>query len=359
MIERPSLRELIRRTQQDLASRLEGDPFLKRSFESALAYVLAGMTHGLYGHQEYIGRQAVPNPDADEASILAWAHLFLEVPRMLATRAAGPATFTGAEGATIPEGAQAQVGEVLYEVTASATIAGGSAEVALKAVHAGAAGNASAGARCQLTMPIAGVDTVGAVGPNDIIGGTDDETIESVFARLSQRLANPSRGGGPGDFRAWVMETRGVDVKDAWEYPYRAGIGTVGVAFTVNSGGVDGGPVPKPEQLAAVYDYVMSKAPMAMRELVVVPLVGKPLVAHVKIEPLDTIVQELIKAAIEDLLETAVPEQPVLHSHLLTAIANTVGLRDWDLAAPEGDVIAGEAEIIVYDAASITFEEKT
>lgn len=355
MIERPSLRELIRRTQQDLASRLEGDPFLKRSFESALAYVLAGMTHGLYGHQEYIGRQAVPNPDADEASILAWAHLFLEVPRMLATRASGPATFTGSEGATIPEGAQAQVGEVLYEVTASATITGGSAEVSLKAVHAGAAGNASAGARCQLTMPIAGVDTVGAVGPTDIIGGTDDETIESVFTRLSQRLANPSRGGGPGDFRAWVMETPGVDVKDAWEYPYRAGIGTVGVAFTVSSGGVDGGPVPKPEQREAVYDHVMSKAPMAMRELVVVPLVGKPLVAHVRIAPYQPEIENAIRGNIADLLEGAVPEQPVLYSAILAAISGATGISNWYLDSPNADVPAGEAELIVYDANEVTF----
>ena len=66
MISRPPLPELLRRTQKDLASRLEGDPFLQRSFEAALAKVLAGLTHGLYGHQEHIGRQAVPNPDAED-----------------------------------------------------------------------------------------------------------------------------------------------------------------------------------------------------------------------------------------------------------------------------------------------------
>lgn len=358
MISRPPLPELLRRTQKDLASRLEGDPFLQRSFEAALAKVLAGLTHGLYGHQEHIGRQAVPNPDADELSILAWAQLFLDVPRKMATRATGQATFDGAEGATIPAGSQVQVGDALYEVTADGVVAGGNVAVSIKAVHAGASGNASEGARAQLTMPIAGIDTVGAVGPGDIVGGTDDETIESVFERLRQRLTRPSRGGGPGDFRAWVMETPGVSVKDAWEYRWRNGIGTVGVSFTVNAGGVDGGPVPTPEQRQLVHDYVMTQAPMAMRELVVVPLVGKPLVAHVLIAPFDAEARAHIRGSLAELLASAVPEQPVLHSHILAAIANTPGLADWDLDMPTADVPAGEAEIIIYDADSITFSEK-
>lgn len=356
MISRPPLPELLRRTQKDLASRLEGDPFLQRSFEAALAKVLAGLTHGLYGHQEHIGRQAVPNPDADELSILAWAQLFLDVPRKMATRATGQATFEGAEGATIPEGSQAQVGDALYEVTADGVVTGGSVAVSIKALHAGASGNAAEGARAQLTMPIAGIDTVGAVGPGDVIGGTDDETIESVFERLRQRLTRPSRGGGPGDFRAWVMETPGVSVKDAWEYRWRNGIGTVGVSFTVNAGGVDGGPVPTPEQRQLVHDYVMTQAPMAMRELVVVPLVGKPLVAHVRIAPSTPEIESAIRGSIADLLEGAVPEKPVLRSHILTAISSTPNLIDWSLDVPGGDVPASANELIVYSEGSITFE---
>lgn len=356
MISRPPLPELLRRTQKDLASRLEGDPFLQRSFEAALAKVLAGLTHGLYGHQEHIGRQAVPNPDADELSILAWAQLFLDVPRKMATRATGQATFEGAEGATIPAGSQVQVGDALYEVTADGVVTGGSVAVSIKSLHAGASGNAAEGARAQLTMPIAGIDTVGAVGPGDIVGGTDDETIESVFERLRQRLTRPSRGGGPGDFRAWVMETPGVSVKDAWEYRWRNGIGTVGVSFTVNAGGVDGGPVPTPEQRQLVHDYVMTQAPMAMRELVVVPLVGKPLVAHVLIAPFSTTVQNAVRGSLADLLENAVPEKPVLHSAIQTAIATTAGLDNWYLDVPKEDVPAGEAELIVYDESYVTFD---
>lgn len=356
MISRPPLPELLRRTQKDLASRLEGDPFLQRSFEAALAKVLAGLTHGLYGHQEHIGRQAVPNPDADELSILAWAQLFLDVPRKMATRATGQATFDGTDGAAIPEGSQVQVGDTLYEVTADGVVAGGSVTVSIKAVHAGASGNAAEGARAQLTMPIAGIDTVGAVGPGDIVGGTDDETIESVFERLRQRLTRPSRGGGPGDFRAWVMETPGVSVKDAWEYRWRNGIGTVGVSFTVNAGGVDGGPVPTPEQRQLVHDYVMTQAPMAMRELVVVPLVGKPLVAHVRIAPFSTTVQNAVRGSLADLLENAVPEKPVLLSAIQTAIATTAGIDNWHLDAPTADVPAGKAELIVYDESYVTFD---
>src|SRR5690606_32052927 len=101
---RPSLPDLIRRTAEDFRSRLPGDAFLRHSFEWALSRVIAGLTHGLYGHQEWLSRQAVPGPDADDETILQWAALFLDPPRILATRAKGQVTFTGNDGVTVPPG---------------------------------------------------------------------------------------------------------------------------------------------------------------------------------------------------------------------------------------------------------------
>ena len=101
---RPSISTLVDRVRSDLQSRLPGDPFLKRSFEGVVARVLAGLSHGLHGHLDWLARQAVPTSDADDQTILRWANLFLDPPRKQPTKASGPGEFTGTPDTTMPKG---------------------------------------------------------------------------------------------------------------------------------------------------------------------------------------------------------------------------------------------------------------
>lgn len=354
---RPSLPDLIRRTAEDFRSRLPGDAFLRHSFEWALSRVIAGLTHGLYGHQEWISRQAVPGPDADDETILQWAALFLDPPRILATRAKGQVTFTGNDGVTVPPGTELSIGDVLYRVDTGGTVVGGQVELDATAVRAGASGNAVEGARVTLTSPIAGLDSTGEVGHGDITGGTDDEPISGVRRRLANRLANPPRGGGPGDFIAWVLEARGegVPVDRAWEYPLREGLGTVGIAFTVE--GPDPVNLPTPEQRETVHDYVRSKAPVHMRELVSLELQPVPFAVHVKINPDNLVVRNAVRAQIRDLLlRFAEPEMTIPHLEIVRAISATEGLLNSAIVAPTGDVNPGTSGIFIYDDDAITIE---
>jgi uncharacterized phage protein gp47/JayE len=355
---RPSLPDLLRRTAEDLGSRVKGDPFLKRSFEHAISKVVAALTHGLYGHQTWIARQAVPSPDSDEETILQWAALFLDPPRILATRAKGSATFAGTDATVLPEGYELAIGDSVYTVDAEGVVASGEVTVAVTAVRAGAAGNAVEGTRIRLTSPIAGIDTDGEVGPEDITRGTDDEPVSTVFERLKIRLTSPPRGGAAGDWITWMLESReetGVTVRRAWEYPRRAGLGTVGIAFIVEDE-IEPVKIPSPTERQDVHDYVLAKAPVIMRELISLELLPVPFEMHLKISPNTAPTRDAVRSEIKDLLyRRSEPETPILHSAILTAITNA-GLDDFELVSPTGDVDPGDVGIFVYDEDSITFE---
>src|SRR5690606_22991722 len=102
---------------------------------------IAGLIHGLYGHQVWISKQAVPSLLSDDETILQWARLCLEVPRIGATRAHGQAIFTGTDGAILPATTQVRIGTVVYEVAADTTVVAGAGLAEIVAVAAGAAGN--------------------------------------------------------------------------------------------------------------------------------------------------------------------------------------------------------------------------
>jgi len=351
---RPSLSALISRAKSDLKSRLLGDPFLRRAVEGAFATMSAGLTHGLYGFIDWVSKQAVPGVDTDAENILRWAALFLSPPRVQATKASGPATFTGTPGTDIPAGTEVQLGDgTTYTTDALATIGSSPDEVTVNvtASEAGKAGEASAGATISLTSPIAGIDTDGTVDAGGLTGGTDIETIEDVFERLQERLATPPRGGGKGDFVEWALETPTVDVDKAWEYPKRNGPGTVGLAFTV-----DGGPISTSGDMDAVQAYVESKDPTFMRSLDMITLTPVALTLTINVEPNTAAVQAAIRAELQDLLDReAEPEKVLPLSHISEAISVADGEEDHAITFPTGDIDPGPGGLFVYDAPSITF----
>ncbi|MFW6086395.1 MAG: baseplate J/gp47 family protein [Myxococcota bacterium] len=351
---RPSLSDLIEVTKQDLASRLEGDPFLKRSFEYALSFVVAGLTHGLYGYIDWLSRQAVPGPDADDDTNLRWASFLLKPSRVLGTKARGPATWEGTDVAVLPAGTEAKLSDgTRYTVDEDGTVSGGSVTVQVTARQPGEAGNVHEGATITLSSPVPGIESEGEVGSGGLTGGTDDESIESVLRRLDRRMKQPPRGGGPTDFEAWALEAPGVDVRRAWEFPKRNGPGTVGLAFTVEDG-----PIPSSQEIEDVRSYILGKAPTFMRSVDMIELSGVPLTAQIQIAPNTQAVRDAVRAELEDLVDReAVPEQEFLLSGIHDAITDAQGLDDYRLVSPVDDVDPGTGGLVVFQEGSITFED--
>jgi len=317
---RPTLETLIARVKGDISSRTEGSAFIKRAFERVLAYVLAGLAHGLHGHLEWVKDQLLPTT-CDRTGLLAWGYL-LDIPINGAEYATGDATFTGTNGTVVPSGTQAQddAGN-LYEL-AGGTVSGGELSMGVVAVTAGADGNLEAGAPLTLVTPIAGLDSEG-VCDADFSNGADLEETEDYRERILEGFRVPPSGGGPGDYVTWAKEVSGVT--RAWEFGNRVGVGTVSVAFVRDD---DGDIIPSAPEVATVQAYIDSKKPLDMRAAYVVAPVALPVDLTIALDPNTAEVRAAVTEELESLFadeDEVILETALAQSKIDDAISDAEG----------------------------------
>ena len=135
--------------------------------------------------------------------------------RGMARRAATYAECTielcGTDGTRIPAGTSfSTTGGIAFKTLSDCLIQNGTAEVAARAVNAGADGNVAAGSICRLDVSIQGLNTVNNA--HAAKGGADREDDDSLRARIA--LYDTSRGesnvGSMSDYRRWALEVAGV-----------------------------------------------------------------------------------------------------------------------------------------------------
>lgn len=341
--ERPTLEALIRRARADLATGLPGaDVQLHGTPEEVLAVILAGMTHGLYGHQKYLSLQLLADR-AEGAFLLRLADIYGLRPKP-AAKAQGLITINGTNGSICPAGTIWQRGDgARYSQDADATIAFGIAAKSVTAVVGGVAGNASAGTKLSLTAPVAGIGSTAETAT--IEKGVDVEPVESLRSRLLFRLRTPPKGGGPGDYVAWAREVAGVT--RAWEYSIALGAGTVVVRFMA------GDAIPGGLLVAEVQSYINARRPVTAAVTVLAPI-AVPLNFTITLTPNTTQVQDAVEAELRDLLRReAEPGGTLLLSHIREAISVAENETNHVLTAPAADVVRAAGEISTFG--SVTF----
>jgi uncharacterized phage protein gp47/JayE len=334
--ERPGLRELVARILTDTQSRLAADELLRRADAEVFARVLAGASHTLHGHLDWIARQVIY--DTADAEILErWAGLF-GVDRKPAEFASGTVTATGS--GSIPAGTLYRRSDgAEFAVTATSTAPG---SVPVQALIAGAAGNTAAGL-LSLQTPIAGVVTTAAV--VSISNGSDVEDDASLRARLRLRLREPAHGGTRADYEQWALEVPGVT--RAWVYPMELGPGTVTVRFVRDD---DASPIPDAGEVAAVQAYIDERRPVIAQVTVVAPT---PVAQNftIQLTPDTAENRAAVQAALQALLEReGEPGVTLLVSHMREAISTAPGETDHVLASPAADVVFATGQMPVMGA---------
>lgn len=338
---RPTLEQLIERTEADLASRLGLGQLVPRGVLRALARMHAGAVHGLYGFQEWASRQVLPDT-ADTEGLERWANDF-GVPRKPATFAAGAVTFTGTSGSPIPAGTIVQRADGQRFVTdADDALVSGSATIQVDAEEPGAAANSAAGALVSLVSPVSGVNTSATVAAGGIVGGADQETDAELLVRVLQRLRTPPQGGSAADYVRWALEVAGVT--RAWCLPEHLGSGTVGVAFAVDAD--PAGPLPGPSKVAEVQAYIDARRPVGADVTVFAPTELAVAFTFSSVVPNTPAVKAAIEAALADLiLREGEPGQPLLLSHIREAISTAPGEQDFVLTSPAANVTLAAGQI--------------
>lgn len=362
--QRPTLRQLIDRFRADIRTYTAGgDALLRRSVESVLARAVPGLTHGLWGGLAWIAKQIVPST-ADDDYLIQWASLFGLTPKPAAP-AITTATFTS-DGTTIPVGTLVRRGDAVRYIVTNSSVAAGVVTVELEAEVPGAAGNAPVSTPLSLVSPIAGVDTAsGTITDADgIHDGVDIETVESLRGRLVQRMRNPPRGGGPGDYITWALEVPGVT--RVWCTPRVQGAGTVGVQFVTDG---EANPIPTEDMVNTVGEYLAARAPVTVGRSIdgewvgVVTTAPTALPLTIEIADLETEtgavladVRTAIEAEIVDFLRRDV--RPGLadgsvilrRSRLDEAISRAAGETSHTLVQPAADIVLTEGQLPIYDS---------
>lgn len=222
---RPPLSTIKSQVKTDIQTALPGtDPLLRFSNLGAIGVALSHQINALYGYLDWIAKQAVPFTASGEF-LYAWGSLknVMLAPASKATN--GQVTFTGSNGAVIPEGHQLSRSDgTTYTVTAEATVANGTVTVSASADTAGLIGNAEVGTVINLAVAIAGVQATGSV-TTAFTDGEDTETDDAFRTRMLRAYQQQPQGGCEHDYVTWALAAPGVT--RAWANGNGFGVGTV------------------------------------------------------------------------------------------------------------------------------------
>lgn len=285
---KPTFKELRERVAGDAES--HGLAGVRIRLAKAWVYVRTGVgiAWGLYRYLDNIANQMF-----DETATGPWlkrrAAWFNVFPRD-AEPATGGVVFTGTPGTLIPATTTEMTREdgavYVVDVPGFEVPGGGSVTVAVTALVAGSDGNCESGTTLTLTSPIVGLTSEGVVDGDGLTGGTNQDDIEQIRARLQQRKRNPPQGGSDNDYIAWAQEVSNVGA--VWVERSGMGAGTVVIRFVLAKDGdaeaVDLAMIPDTEKCEEVFDHIETKRPTPAH-IYVVPPIPEAITFEIALDP--------------------------------------------------------------------------
>lgn len=341
--ERPTLSQLIERITSDISSRIIGSATaLRRSVIKVIGTVLGGAVYLLYGFLDYIALESMPDTAVD--NLERWASIW-EVSKNGATYATGSATFPGTNGTILPALTIVQRGDgVEYQVQNDGTVSGGTVSVDLLCLTPGDTGNMLSGESLTIVTAIAGITSQGTVDIDGISGGSDEESLDSLRARMLQKIQEPPQGGSKTDYEQWAKSITGVT--RVWVYENQYGAGTVGVAFVRDNDTPS--IIPSAGEIATVQDYIDTVRPLTADVTVWAPVA----VARnftIQLVTNDTAaIRAAVEAELRDLiLRESEPGGTLLLSHIREAVSKAAGETDSIVTVPAANAAAGAGNIYI------------
>lgn len=270
------------------------------------------------------------------------------ISRRAATYATGKLHIEGDVGTVIQAGSlfsTAAVNDepsVDYKVLTSVRMSGATVTVPVQCTQAGTIGNAPANTIILVSSKITGIKSV--VNPEAMVGGTDEETDESLIERILayDRSQGNSFVGSVADYKRWAQEVDGVG--SATVIPADNTSGLVRIIVTDATGAAA-----TSELCAAVYNHIMAPddpearlAPINANLTVVAPAtMGIGITATVELEDGATIesVQAAYMTALAAYLPEAIEDGEIKYSRVYAALSAVEGVNDF------ADLNIGPADI--------------
>ena len=321
---------------------------------SARLYALAAQVCSLYVHADGGGRLASPQTAGGE-------YLHRPAPlRGLARKrpvaAEGVVRFTAGEAAAspreIPRGTVCMTaGLIRFETTKQAVLEAGvlTADVPVRALEPGAAGNISAGA--IVSMAVAPLGISGCANLQPFAGGADGEGDEALRERVLDTFRRLPNGANAAFYQQGALSFDQVAAAAVISRP--RGVGSVDVVPATLEG------VPGEELLEQLQDYFEQRREIAV-ELVVRAPETRTVDVSVLVEPEEgrdsAQVLERVKRAVRGLFTGKLLGQNVLLARLGSLIYGCEGVANYVIAAPAADVPV-DADVLPV-LGTLTVEEK-
>jgi len=348
MFIRPTLTELKDRAVEDIRTNTIGqegstNSLARRAVLRVLGYVLAGLTHSLYGFQAWVVKQMFVT--SAEKTYLELRGSEFGVTLKFGAYATGSCIVTGTAGKIITAGREVinTLTGLKYTVDTAVTIpAGGTDYIDITAKEVGDDYNETVGTVLKFVSPILGVSTTATV-TTAITLGEDEETEEQYRARVLRRKRQPPAGGADFDYEAWALEVTGVT--RAWSFPQYQGVGTIGVGFVKDN---ETNIFPDAAEREVVRLYFVEHTDPSTGLIVGAPVGAVPGIIMIELSyvtmpfdidiyPNNGTVQSAIQTRIEDFILTIAPGDTVRYSDLMGVISNTIGLEYFRLNTPAAD----------------------
>lgn len=306
---------------------------------------------GLYQHQQWIARQIFAG--TADADILETQHAN---PRGIFYKAASVSTgmvrFTGAVGSAVPIGTETRNNSGLAFVTTVAGVigAGGTADIAAKAVLAGISGNQAANTALTLSAAPNGVQSQASI--VTMTGGTDIETDATLLARVLYDKRLPPMGGAKHDYYKWAMEVPGVT--DAYVFTQRRVINGVDVVIETEGG------LPGAQLIADVLAHIDAQRPPCVDLLVMVPTQVAVNIAGVLTLSGITLAEAIVRvnSVLQAYFATLHVGDVVRKVKIESLITGIKGVVDVALSSPSANVVpladATHSEIAILGTVALT-----
>lgn len=293
---------------------------------------------------EFVVMEAIrlifPKFAEDYADIMVYHAEMRGLERKAATFATGEITISGQEGTEIPKGSAFSTasvnGEPAVEFTTTETVtigAEGSVTVNVQAVEAGTVGNVPANTIILKANKITGI--TGVTNTEEISGGTEEEDIQSLQARIMDYDASQgvSFVGSESDYKRWALEVNGTG--NAVIIPPADDTGLITIVLTDSNGD------PANETLKEeVYNHIMRPdtpterlAPINGGNIVVVAPETVAIFINVTVETdgLTTLstIKDNILATLKNYLVEATEDGEIRYTKIGSIIARTEGVEDY------------------------------
>ena len=246
----PTTKEIKERITADLNSKInQTTPDIAKAFNKVIAGALAGIITLLYQMIVWTYRQIFP-ATADLFSLVLLGSL-VNIFQLKSVFAVLTADITGTETYVPPEGAQFRSSSnVVYIISSTGAISGGTASVELTAQTSGEIGNLVNGSELSIVSPdpqLTGTAVITAT----TTSGDDAETPDSFRARVISEYRKRRTGGAPADYESWGLETPNFNWISPLDSPTLAGEVEV-------YGRVDNQPdgIPTGNQLTELYNFL-------------------------------------------------------------------------------------------------------